>query len=211
MDLTYNPELAKKADRLGESIATTGYYTGHFENVYARHTDSGAIMHGFVFKSDDELKANFEMCTFGKDGKPTFALDMLHAGMACLKVRSAKAVNGFRKVFSNGAEMDMACEVYPDFCNKPIGVILQRVEYEKQDMTIGYKMELKHFIDPLTKQTGGEVQGKEAAMKFEKLLARYSDKNLPRTQDAHNEAKSNGYVKEDKTFAKPDTEEIPFN
>ena len=179
MELIYNPELAKKADRIGENIATTGYYTGHFENVYARITDGGAVMFGFLFKSDDELKSAFEICTHAKDGNPTFGLDMLHAGMACLKVRNAKPTNGTRKTFISGAETTIQCEVYPDFCQKPIGLILQRVEYEKQDGSgVGYKMELKHFIDPLTKQTGGEVQNREKAVKFEKLIAKYQDKNI---------------------------------
>ena len=41
-----------------------------------------------------------------------------------------------------------------------------------------YILELKHFIDPLTKQTGGEVQNKEKAVKFEKLVVKYQDKNM---------------------------------
>lgn len=182
MDFTLDPNKAKAADKVASNISATGYYTGHFTNAYLRHTDNGAVMVGFSFKSDEELTSNFEICTHGRDGKPTFGLDMLHAGLSCLKVRSAKAVAGVRKAYINGAEQDIQCEVYPDFINKPIGLILQKVEYEKQDGSgVGYRMELKHFIDPLTKQTGGEVLNKDAAEKFEKLLGRYTDKLIATT------------------------------
>lgn len=166
---------ANKAKEAGQSqrISETGAYTGTFKQVRQIIAKSGSIGIEFSFESvagqsADSLKVYVQ----GADGRELAGSKMVHALMTCLSMRSLQAVSGMAEVYNsttNQREMQ-AATIFPDLCNKAVGLVLQVEEYIKNDNSIGESMKLVMPFNATSKQTAREVLDKLPAEDIEKLL-----------------------------------------
>lgn len=190
---TLDTNAVNKADSVSNHITTSGYYEGTFKRVSDQIGREGGHGVKFEFESVDGLTTEFTLWVESKTGEKTFSRDILNAGMACLKLRQVLAQQGTVREWDSVAKSFIEKQgiIYPDFCGKKIGIIIQKQEYIKNDGSIGFQINLKHFINAETKQTGGEVLRSVPAEKFDKLVTRYEDikiekpKQTPPTQTAN--------------------------
>lgn len=140
MGFSFNKDAAQKA---GDSdfITESGFYKGVITSAIEMYHNSGAQSITFSFRSDDGKKANFmRIITIKKDGTPSFGHNMVMALMGLLQIREANPVS-----HDNG-DLNYDC-----FCNRPITLALQRVNTPNQKYQ--FRMNILHFIDPVTFQT----------------------------------------------------------
>jgi hypothetical protein len=171
MELTFNKSSAESADR-GSLITTSGVYTGILTKAEVFKKASGAAGIEFAFESEDGSKADFlSIYTRKKTGEESFGMGHIHALMGIL---------GLSKV---NTQSDGDRTIIPAFCQKKIAVALQREDYLKNNGTVGYKMNILHFFDAVTKKTYAELSsGKEAKT----YLREIKDKPLNENQTVSN-------------------------
>lgn len=148
MGFTFNRDAAIKAGT-SEYITESGVYVGKLTKAFETAYDSGAVSITFDFVSKDEQKASYlRIFTRKKDGTDAFGVNHICALMGLLRLTNADPVR-----------IDDEHTGYPMFCNKPIGVILQREE--KEGGKFGFN--ILHFLEPSTLKTFSEfVSGEEA-------------------------------------------------
>jgi hypothetical protein len=79
--------------------------------------------------------------------------------------------------YAEKAEIDMQVTVAPEFDNKPITLLLQREEYEKNNGDTGYRMNIYAAVQQGTDLSADEIlDRKTVAEQVNKLLGRLADK-----------------------------------
>lgn len=132
---TLDTNEAKKADQKGGYIDETGKYKGKFTRVEDLHATTGTSGVGFTFVSEDGRTVNFSVYTVKADGTKLSGNQFMMALMACMGLRTTgEAVKQKVKRYDYDAkqEYEEDAPVYPTMMNKPIGLLLQRCEYEKE-------------------------------------------------------------------------------
>ena len=124
MSYTFNAEEAKKADIKSTAILESGKYEGVITSAVKLSPESGAVGICLSFTNDDGQSANYlNLYTLGKDGKPTFSMQTMHAILGCLKISDLQEGNVKTKD-KNGK--DKIVTGYPAIIGKRIGLLLQR-------------------------------------------------------------------------------------
>jgi hypothetical protein len=132
---TFDANEAKKADQKGGYIDETGKYKGKFTRVEDLHATTGTKGVGFTFMSEDGRTVSFSVYTVKADGTTLPGNQFMMALMACMGLRTTgEAVMQKVKRYDYDAKQEYAedAPVYPTMMNKPIGLLLQRCEYEKE-------------------------------------------------------------------------------
>jgi len=159
-----NTELAKEAG-VSNRIDATGKYIGKFTRAEAVHSKEQTEGVEFTFQSTDKRTADFLTCwTFNVEGKELYGLKMVNALMTCMKVKEIKPQQGTVERYDGKVAQ---VELFQDLMNKPIGVLLQKEEYQKNDGTIGTKFNIVGCFDAVTEMTAKEIL--ERAIKAEQL------------------------------------------
>lgn len=179
---SYNldPNQAKQAG-VSNRITESGMYTGRFvraEAIKSRQETEGVE---FTFESVDGQTADFLTCwTYNADGKELYGLKVLMAVMTCLRVKQlAPREMMFQK--HDGSQRGIG---YPDLTNKPIGLLLQREEYEKQDGSVGFKFNIALPFEASSGLTAREILSSVTAPNdMERALAGLRDKPLKSRPD----------------------------
>lgn len=132
---TLNANEAKKADQKGGYIDETGKYKGKFTRVEDITATTGTRGVGFTFVSEDGKTANFTVYTVKADGSSLSGNNFMMALMACFGLRSTgesvmKPVK--RYDYDAKQEYEEDAPLYTSMMDKPIGLLLQRCEYEKE-------------------------------------------------------------------------------
>lgn len=176
---------SKKAKEVGNEsyINASGAYLGHFQNVRIYQSASQAQMVDFEFVANSGEKGKFSLCTYAKDGKEAFGLNILHAVMTVFRLRSLQAVEGIYK--KNGVEERGF--LLKELMNKPVGVLLQLTpeEYPVRDhmgqvveVKISNKLSLLTPFDPNTWQNAAEILNNAEAKAVKTRLETLKDKTL---------------------------------
>lgn len=170
-----DPTAAQQAG-VSNRITETGRYTGRFtraESVLSRQQSEGVE---FTFESDDGQTADFLTCwTYNAEGKELYGYKVLMAVMTCLRVKQLAP----RAMMFQRHDGPHKANGFPDLMGKPIGLLLQREEYEKQNGDIGYKFNIALPFEPSTGLTAGEILSKATAPGgVDKALAGLRDKPL---------------------------------
>ncbi len=163
-------------------INETGKYKGRFtraEIVTSRQSTEGVE---FSFVSDEGLRADYlTLWTYNAKGEALPSLKALNAIMACLRLRALDPASITVTDF-NGTR---TASGFPALMGKPIGVVLQREEYEKTsrdqngEPLIGYKFNLLAPFDAQTELMAGEILAKASAPEqLAKMLATLKDKPM---------------------------------
>lgn len=148
MGFQFNRDGAMKAG-VGEHITESGVYVGKLTKAIETCHESGAVSIEFEFESNDGRTARYmRIFTQKKDGSESFGSNHIYALMGLLKLAEANLVR-----------IDEEHQGYKVFCNKPIGVILQRENKDNGK----FGMNILHFVDAVTLKTFTEhVNGEEA-------------------------------------------------
>lgn len=180
-------QAAKQADETGKFIKETGKYKGKFTKAEALTATTGTQGIAFTFVADSGQVANFSIYTVKGDGTKLSSFQTLMALMACMKLRNVSDPKvGVTTKYDFDAKADVQYEapLLLDLMNKPIGVILQSCEYEKQKDRVptgeyGWKIELQGAFDSATELTASEILGGVTKPeKLAKMIATLADRPL---------------------------------
>ena len=160
-----DPAAAKQADQTGKFINETGKYKGKFIKAEALKATTGTQGIAFTFESDEKQVANFSLYTVKADGEKLRGYQTLMALMTCMKLKKVSdPVMGVAKKYDFEAkqEVEYDAPLLMDLMNKPIGVLLQSCEYEKQRDRVptgeyGWKIEVQGAFEPSTELTASEI------------------------------------------------------
>lgn len=174
-----NPEAAKQAEQ--GRITETGKYAGIFTRAEAVISKKNTEGIEFTFRSTSGSDADFlTLWTHNAEGKELFGLKVLNALMTCMRVKQIKPAQSVIEKWVDGSKQKVQAEVFPDLMNKPIGVLLQKEFYEKNDGTMGAKLNLTGCYEASTEMTASEILGKATkAERLSGMVASLRDKAAP--------------------------------
>lgn len=177
----YNQEQALQAGESG-FINQTGAYVGKITSAkWVKAKSSYAAALELSFEDINGLKANYISLWHTKsDGQPNpFAQQHIQAIMGLTGVQQLTAIQG------NGEEIHC-----PELINKPIGLVLQKILFTKQDGNEGFKFEIVVSSHAQTGQTMKEkIEGK-AAERVRKIMETLKDKDERSHQTNHSHTTS---------------------
>lgn len=155
-------QAARHADTAGATIKELGKYVGEFIQAEDIKTKKGGRGVAFVFKSTSGQKANLAIYTTSKDGEHYQGYDTLMAIMTCMQLRGIKPAPGMVTKWDYEAKKEVQEDgtLFPDL-HKPIGVLLETEDYEKQDGSTGTRMVLKNVFQASTELTASEILDKK--------------------------------------------------
>ena len=178
-EYTLDPQAAKDANSGSKRIKESGKYVGKFTAAWYEQNDKGTESVHFLFESIEGQEAGpLALDTHNGAGDAWPSYKMLNAIMTCLKVRGIKTTQGNVTLydFGSGGMVTKSKPTYPELVNKPIGLVLQREEYQKQDGSIGERMIIAGPFDPATLKMASEVLNSTEAKALDGVL-RYIDAN----------------------------------
>lgn len=183
----YDEKAAVKADDAASRIAEAGPYIGKFTKVYAIEAQSGAEGLTFEFDSPGNGTTQFSLYTKSKDGAPIFGANMFNAIMFLLGVKKLSSVPGTAEIWQDGEKSEQDVETFPELCNKPIGIVMQKELYTKGNgARDGVRFGLYGMFQPETKLMMSEIKEKKTTpAKLDRLLKglKVKDSRKPETAE----------------------------
>lgn len=168
--ITFDPESAKAAGPSGAS--ETGAYTGTIRAALLTH-GANSESQSIEFSVDADVGTiNYLRVSFiGRDGNPLRGgTAMINAIMGLTKVKALHAT----EVQNEQGEIELHCR---ELEGKPIGFVLQKVLYTKNDGGDGYRFEIRQAFGTNTRKTFKEAIDNLPAEAVDKLVASLSDKD----------------------------------
>ncbi len=155
-------QAARHADTAGATIKELGKYVGEFLQAQDIKTKKGGRGVAFIFKSNSGQKANLAIYTTGANGERYQGFDALMAIMTCMGLRNINPKPGTvtRYDYDTKKEVQEDGTVFPEL-HKPIGVLLETEDYQKQDGSVGTRMVLKNVFQASTELTASEILDKK--------------------------------------------------
>lgn len=155
---TLDTTEAKKADNNGARITELGKYVGHItqaEDITAKTGTKGLALN---FESNGK-SANLSIYTTKNDGSKLMGYQTLMAMMTCLQLRNLTPREGTVRGWDNvtRTETKRPGQVFPDLCNKPLGLLLETEDYIKQDGSTGTRMVIAGVFQAGTDLTASEI------------------------------------------------------
>lgn len=136
---TADPAAARQANA-NNYIDQSGKYIGEFtlaEAVTSRNNTEGIE---FSFKNQDGQQANYlTLWTYNSNGEPLYGYKVLCAIMAVMGIQGLQPKQGTIKDANGNPRQVVA---FPELHKKPIGLVLQKVLYTKNDGKDGYKFNI---------------------------------------------------------------------
>jgi hypothetical protein len=167
---------AREADSFGAYLTETGKYVGTFiraEKLVSKNKGTHGI--GFTFESNKQT-TRFDVWTMDKDGKHLGGFRAINAIMACMSLRGLKEASGQveRYNWDTQQKETVQADVFPDLVGKPVGLVLQKTEYEKMRDGLktgetGWRLELVAPFRAADEFTASEILDRKT--KPEKLAA----------------------------------------
>ena len=153
---------ARHADTAGATIKELGKYVGEFIQAQDIVTKKGGRGISFTFKSTSGQRATLAIYTQSADGERYQGYDTLMAIMTCMQLRGIKPAPGKVTKWDYEAKKEVQEDgtLFPDL-HKPIGVLLETEDYQKQDGSIVTRMVLKNVFQPGTELTASEILDKK--------------------------------------------------
>lgn len=150
---TLDTTAAQQANQ-NSYIDQTGKYIGAFIVAKAVTSRSGTEGIEFSFKAQDGRQANYlTLWTFNSQGEALYGFKVLNALMTVMGVKELHPKKGSAAKPDGTREEAIA---YPDLHNKPVGIVLQKEFYIKDNGDEGYKF---NIFAPF--QAGTELMAKE--------------------------------------------------
>lgn len=151
-------QAARKSDAGGGAIKEMGKYVGAFTQAKNVTTKKGGRGIEFIFKADNGQTAKFAIYTQSATGEQYQGYEALMAIMACMGLRSIKPVDGIalKYDFDQRKDVEEEASIFPDLC-KPMGVLLETEDYEKQNGSVATRMVLKNVFRAADELTASEI------------------------------------------------------
>lgn len=155
---TLDTAEAKKADNTGSRITELGKYVGHITQAEDITAKTGTKGLSLTFEANGQ-SANLSIYTTKNDGSKLMGYQTLMAMMTCLQLRNLAPQNGTVRGWDNvtRTEIKRPGQVFPDLCNKPLGLLLETEDYIKQDGTTGTRMVIAGVFQAGTDLTASEI------------------------------------------------------
>lgn len=175
----YDPDAGSKADDVAGRIDTSAAYIGTFKSAHAIESDrTHTVGIHFEFVSPGGGMTGFDIWTRKEDGSTIFGWNQLQAMMAIMGLRGLRSVPGVYEGWQDGKRATLKGEIFPDLVDKPIGLVLQKELYTKQDGGNSFRMGLHAIFNPTSRLTASELkEGKVKGEKLEKILRSLKDKD----------------------------------
>lgn len=153
-----NTEAARTASNMGNHISESGKYVGVLTRAEAVTSKENSTGIELSFKARDGREANYiTLWAHAADGRELFGLKLINALLAVLRLRGITATDGLVEKMDNGQKVKVRATIFPELLNKPIGLVLQREEYTKNNGQTGYKLNLIGPFDAQTELMAGEI------------------------------------------------------
>lgn len=165
---------ARKADQTGNRITEIGKYVGRFTQAEDITASTGTK--GIALRFDvNGQTANLSLYTKRANGETIMGFQALMAIMTCLGLRNIEPKQGTVTRWNNETRADEAKQgkVFPDLCDKPIGLLLETESYPKSDGSEGTRMVMAGIFQANTELTASEIlDRKTTPEQLGKMVAR---------------------------------------
>lgn len=136
---TADPAAARQANA-NNYIDQTGKYIGEFTLAEAVTSKKGTEGIEFSFKNEDGQQANYlTLWTYNDKGEALYGFKVLSAIMTVMGVKALEPKQGDVKD-KDGNQRTVTA--FPALHKKPVGLVLQKVLYTKNDGKDGYKFNI---------------------------------------------------------------------
>jgi len=151
---TADPAAARQANA-NNYIDQSGKYIGVFTLAEAVTSKKGTEGIEFSFKSDEGQQANYlTLWTYNERGEALYGFKVLSAIMTVMGVSELQPKQAMIKN-ANGQSRQVIG--FPALHNKPVGLVLQKVLYTKNDGKDGYKFNIFAPFNANTELTAKEM------------------------------------------------------
>lgn len=213
MQVTYklNPTNAKSVGQPGR-IDEKGAYIGQFlraEHVVSKKGSQGIE---FAFKADDGRTSDYlNIWIASASGEELYGRKILDALMTCARTKSLTSVEGMVRKYDRaaGTEVTSSATIFPELMNRPIGLLLVREEYAKNDGGTGWKMSITGCFEASTQKTPREVLENLSAEMLPKIVETLRDRPLKNRPDGAISTARDQSSAASTTFSDMD-DDIPF-
>ena len=207
-------QAAREADTFGAYLSETGKYIGTFtraEKLISNKKGTHGI--GFTFECSGQT-TRFDIWTMDAQNQHLSGYKALNAIMTCLSLRGIAARRGKveKKNWDTNQTEVVDADVFPDLMGKPIGLVLQKTEYEKmrdghKTGETGWRLELVAPFRAADEFTASEIlDRKTEPQKLAAIVSRLADRPLKSrpVQNEHQPKSSSSSGFDDMT------DDIPF-
>lgn len=204
---------ARKADSMGSFINEIGKYVGTFTQAVDIEAKTGTKGINFQFESNGQ-RANIPIYVQRADGSKIMGYDILSAVMTCLKLRGIKPQPGqFKQYdFDSKQEVTKNGSVFPDLCDKPIGLLLETEDYLNSNGDTRTRMVIAGVFQADTELMASEILDHQTVpAKLEKFVARLRHRPLKGgAKQASNDGPPAGHPASGGGGFEDMTDDIPF-
>lgn len=172
-DFTLDTQAAKESNAGSKRIKESGKYVGKFKAAWYETNSNGTESVHFLFESSDGLEAGpLALYTHNGKGEQLPSYKTFNAILTCLKLRAVKAQNGTVELydFDTRNMVKKTKEIYPELAGKPIGLVLQREQYAKNNGDIGERMVIVAPFDSTNGKVAVEILNNQDAKALDGLM-----------------------------------------
>ncbi|UBB15471.1 hypothetical protein [Comamonas odontotermitis] len=184
---TIDKNAAREAENFSSFLTETGKYKGKFiraEKLVS--TNKGTHGVGFTFESDSKQTTRFDIWTMNAQNEHLMGFKTINAIMACMKLKGVTVAQGEVERFDYTTKQSFKeqAEVFPELVNCPIGLVLQKTEYEKmrdgrKTGETGWRLELTAPFEAATEFTAAEIMDRATQpKKLASIMASLADRPL---------------------------------
>jgi hypothetical protein len=159
-----NTQAARQADERFGRIDQLGAYTGVFLRAEDITSQKGARGIDFEFETAEKQAATFTIWTFDRQGKEIpSSMKLVSALMTCFGVRNLELQPIRVKKWNRdaGARQEMDVEGFPSMMGKPIGILFDTEDYQKNDGGIGTRVVIAGCYRAADGLMAGEILDKK--------------------------------------------------
>ena len=176
----YDEKAASHADDIANRIDDNGAFIGVFKRAQAVTAESGSTGIKFEFEAPGGGSASFSLYGHRGDGSVIFGWNLIQAAMCILGLKGLKSEAGKVSVYDKDSKKSVEAdgEVFPQLCNKAIGIVMQKELYTKDSGGETSRVNLYSFFHPETRLTASEIREKKTKPeKFEKIMKKLKTKD----------------------------------
>ena len=154
-------KAAQEADSGGGRISEIGKYVGRF--ILAEYTTARTGTTGILYQFETDNGQYTRLQTYiEKHGTRLGGYKLLMAIMTCLRIKELPDPTPTKaKKRIEGQDQEVTIQNFRDLCGKPIGLLLETEDYEKQDGSTGTSMVIAGIFDPASELVATEILKKE--------------------------------------------------
>lgn len=219
-------QSAVEADNLSKYLEKSGKYVGKFTRaevlVSAKKGTHGI---GFTFVDQSGQTAKFDVWTMQANMNKLSGFGLVQALMTCMSIKDLSTTQAEvdRYDYDQKKDVKVIADVFADLVGKPVGLVLQSVEYEKfkdnaPSGVYAWKLEPLIAFRASDSFTSSEIWGKATKpTKLDAVVSRLEDKPLKNKAVSRPEQGYSPYANSAPTpapassgFSDMDDDSIPF-